>query len=111
MLGQARSLALAQLGADPVREREHLPDDRAELLAAVGVDPASVEPVRRAALTQRLADLPVDPVAGKERPERFGEGVAVDDGEQAARVGKRRRRQRRCCDLLLAQAEVARICA
>src|SRR5579875_2247675 len=61
-----------QAGSELVGVGEDLPDRRAELLAAVGVDPALVPRVGRAPAAKLLADLPVDPVARQHRADALG---------------------------------------
>src|ERR671930_1912733 len=72
VVGEAAPLGLADALAHPVGDPEHGVHDLPEVLAAVRLDPAPVEGVRRPLLQQRLAHLPVDPVAGEHGPERLG---------------------------------------
>src|SRR5262249_58397758 len=52
---------------DLVGNIEGRANDRAELLGGIRTDPTRIERIRRAGSLQRLADLPVDPVTGKQR--------------------------------------------
>ena len=71
----------------------------------VGADPPRVERVRRAASLERLAHLPVDPVARQEGGEGLVEGRPVGHREEIARVRDVGRRERGGGDALGGEAE------
>ncbi len=102
------ALGGGETGAELVGDRDDVTDLGIELVATIGVDPALVARVGRAAAEQVLADLPVDPVAGQHGADAFRVRAALGGSQQVGVVGERRGRLFRRIDRRGIDAEVGK---
>src|SRR5680860_1385734 len=77
MISDFRFLTKAQSFTDTLGEHQYRTDYCSELIASVRVDPPLVKGIGRTVSDERLAHLPIDPVARKHRPPGFCERAST----------------------------------